>query len=581
MGTEPVNSRCNLGIAPAMAYRLGDIKITNPDLDLDLLADVTGLSMQTVRRRLREEHGNTLVRNAFWRHWPRDVEKLEKITLARARDAGLEREIADKTGLSERTVRRRLEKGGKTFVEKEFPELHDQDESDEEFDDDDPEQDYDGDSDDDDDDDTTTLVEATEVELLGATRVVSARSTSMTSWLAHLVAWPEKKMRNVLKKTHGRKLLVNLLGDVLPDDLGQGVEEMLGGMRIAAVRRSPSLLIWVARTARISSNTATKDIEDADGNMLVRNLFERWPSPRETEAQHPKTPAKVVAPAGGAMATPSARAQHTGQVGPHVLLANRWRILLPIGDRGGFGRVFEVRDETQPDRVGFVVKVADGETDAVRRLNAERLRSEVAIAYELHHQNICAYKDDGFDSELQVYFAIMLNAGRSLEQLIAAGTSYSAIETIEIIGQVATGLDFAHERGVIHHDVKPANILVREEHGRRDVRLGDWGISRHGRGTQRADGSPTVIATALGYSPGYRAPEQWRGEARAASDQYALALVLCSMLEGRVFTDYYRFAGLPQLSADKNEVLGRALSHEPEDRFRNCTLFVDKLRGAQ
>ncbi len=193
MGTEPVNGRRNLGIAPAMAYRLGDIKITNPDLDPEMVADVTGLSMQTVRRRLREEHGNTLVRNAFWRHWPRDVERLEKITLALARDAGLEREIADKTGLSERTVRKRLEKGGKTFVEKEFPELHDQDESDDEFDDDDPEQDYDDDDDEDDDHDTTTLVDATEVELLGATRVVSARSTSMSSWLARLVAWPEKE----------------------------------------------------------------------------------------------------------------------------------------------------------------------------------------------------------------------------------------------------------------------------------------------------------------------------------------------------------------------------------------------------
>jgi len=227
------------------------------------------------------------------------------------------------------------------------------------------------------------------------------------------------------------------------------------------------------------------------------------------------------------------------------------------------------------------VKVADGETEGDRSLNAQRLQSEVAIAHDLNHQNICAYKDDGFDKDLQRYFAIMVNAGRSLEQLIAGGVAHSIAEAIDILGQVAAALDYAHRRGVIHHDVKPANILVREDQGRREVRLGDWGISRKGRGTQRADGSPTVIATALGYSPGYRAPEQWRGEARAASDQYALALVLCSIIEGRVFSEYYKFSNLAEFSHDQNDVVRRALSHEPEERFRTCGLFVEKLRAAQ
>lgn len=357
---------------------------------------------------------------------------------------------------------------------------------------------------------------------------------------------------------------------------------MLGNIRVGTVRRSASLIVWAARLAGMDAADLESELAHVQGNILLRNHFAHWPpKPPPGAAAEPKP--RAVAPTavhGGRPphATPLSRA--TGAIGPGTLITGRWRIQSPIGERGGFGQVYVVRDETRPDRDGLVMKVAGGTTDVERRNNADRLRSEVKIAHGLTHQNICAYLDDGFDQELGVYFAIMKHAGDSLERLIRDGVTFDLEHALDVVGQVAAGLDYAHGRGIIHHDLKPANILVHEEPARREVRVGDWGISRYGRDTHRADGSPTVVASALGYSRGYMAPEQWRGEARAASDQYCLALVLCSMLEGRVFTEHYRFTSLRALTEEQNDVLRRALSSEPEDRFASCPQFVSKLREA-
>jgi serine/threonine-protein kinase len=267
-------------------------------------------------------------------------------------------------------------------------------------------------------------------------------------------------------------------------------------------------------------------------------------------------------------------------LGPGSVVGGHWRIVRAIGDRGGFGTVFEVTDETKPDR-DFVMKVADGPTPQQRATNEERLREEVRIAHRVTHQNACAYLEDRLDPASGVYYAIMKYAGDSLQKLLQSGDCFELLDAVDIVSQIADALDYAHaKRGIIHQDVKPANILVQGTIGAREARIGDWGISRFGRDTRRADGSPTVIATVVGMSAGYTAPEQYRGEARSASDQYCLALVFCSLLEGRVFAEHYRPRQLEQLSAAQNMTVFRALSPEPEDRFGSCGTFAAKLRDA-
>jgi hypothetical protein len=93
---------------------LGDLTVSQIDEDVDgrLVAAATDLTIQTVRRRLREAHGNMLVRNVFQRDWPYDADALGRCTIALARDAGLAPEVAGATGLSGRVVGRRLSADG-------------------------------------------------------------------------------------------------------------------------------------------------------------------------------------------------------------------------------------------------------------------------------------------------------------------------------------------------------------------------------------------------------------------------------------------------------------------------------------
>lgn len=589
-----------------MTTPLGDITAASFDeRDVPLLAQVLDLGVPTVRRRLRDAHGNTLVRNVFERNWPYDAEELEGHTVATAREAGLATEIAVVTGLSERAVKRRLTTTrGNMLVGNAFPELYEDEadldtgEGDDEEDDDpyegadlSPERDGEGeagegrrvDAADDDDDPMTTWSDA---DLLGETRIVSARAAPMTTWLAQQLGWSGRKVRALLGRTHGRTLLRNALGGDWPIEASVGSRAMLGDMRVASVRRSASLIAWVARIAGRPTTTVAHDIHSVDGHTLVKTLYSPWPAadyqrlsslPPPSEAGTVPPPATPEAPAVRGVESPALK---RGEVGPGCLINARWRLLHAIGDRGGFGQVFEVKDESRPDRAGLVMKVAGGPTDEDRRVNEQRLRSEVDIAHGLTHQNICAYLDDGLDQERGLYFAIMKHAGDSLERLIREASSFDVSDALDVVHQAAAGLDYAHKHGVVHQDLKPANILVQPIGLGREVRIGDWGVSRHGRGTHRADGSPTVITTVVGHSPGYTAPEQWRGEARAASDQYCLALVLCSILERRILTDHYRFSGLRALLPDQNIIVARALSLEPEDRFASCGQFVSKLREA-
>lgn len=560
---------------PEMRVSLGDVTAANTaDDDLHLVCAITGLSLRTVRRRWRAAHGNTLLRNVYAEVWPHDDASVGQLTLAVARDADLVAEIQALTGLSARAIRRRLNaKHGKMLVGTAFPELYEgagestsqtgRNPNDERV-------------------TSETLPEASELELLGAARVISARSSVMTRWLARQVGWGEPRMRQLLEVTHGATLIKNVLGDYWPIPIGRDVRDMLGDMRVAPLRRSPSLVLWVARLLGRPDDATARLIERARGTTTVGSVFPGLCAPRTSSTVVSDTePAPPRAGTGERTvrinrAVPRSAVSTT--VGPGVLVTGRWRILAPVGERGGFGAVFAVRDERHPERE-YVMKVADGPTASAKRLAEERLQSEVEIAHRLTHQNICAYLVDERDERLGIYFAILKHAGVSLETLIRSG-SLDVSAAIDIVSQIAKGLDYAHRRHIVHQDLKPANILVQTVGKHREVRIGDWGIAGQGRKTKRADGNTTVIANVIGRTAGYTAPEHWHGNVRSSSDQYCLALVLCSILDGRIFHSPYEFEGFPALTASQNSVIARALSDEPEYRFASCSEFAKRLREA-
>jgi eukaryotic-like serine/threonine-protein kinase len=187
---------------------------------------------------------------------------------------------------------------------------------------------------------------------------------------------------------------------------------------------------------------------------------------------------------------------------------------------GGMGEVWAAND-TVLDRTVAVKLLSRGlsqESDFV-----ERFRAEARHAAALQHPNIATVYDYG-EEDGTAYLVMELVPGQPLSQIITERAPLSAQETVAILIQAATALAAAHEGGVVHRDVKPANIMVTPDGA---VKLTDFGISR------AIDSVPlTRTGEVLGTAQ-YLSPEQALGQsATAASDIYALGVVGHEMLTG-------------------------------------------------
>ncbi|MEV8516223.1 protein kinase [Dactylosporangium sp. NPDC051484] len=203
------------------------------------------------------------------------------------------------------------------------------------------------------------------------------------------------------------------------------------------------------------------------------------------------------------------------------LLSGRYELRSVIG-RGGMAEVWQAVD----GRLGRPVAVkllhdAGGADPSLPR----RFEREARTVARLSHPNIVAVHDVGVDNGTP-YLVMELVQGHSLADEIAAGP-LEPQRAARLAEQVCDALAAAHDAGVVHRDVKPANILIGDEDR---VKVCDFGIARI---TDRAQTALTATATVIGTSA-YMAPEQVLGEpAEARSDLYALGCVLYAMLAGR------------------------------------------------
>ncbi|MFN0070026.1 MAG: serine/threonine-protein kinase [Chloroflexota bacterium] len=174
------------------------------------------------------------------------------------------------------------------------------------------------------------------------------------------------------------------------------------------------------------------------------------------------------------------------------------------------------------------------------------------------------------------------------DRATAAGRGLSVAETVRILGPIASALDYAHRRGVIHRDVKPSNILFR---GDGVPLLGDFGLSRmiESGSDQRLTRTGIFLGT-----PAYMSPEQAEGKTGdAASDRYSFAVVAYEMLTGQPpFTAETPLAVLlavlrrplllprtinPSISAAAERVLLKGLARDPRDRYLTVSDFIAQL----
>jgi serine/threonine protein kinase len=218
--------------------------------------------------------------------------------------------------------------------------------------------------------------------------------------------------------------------------------------------------------------------------------------------------------------------------------------------------------------------------------DSEKFRQEALLIAHLAHPHIVRVLD--FNVESATPFLVMEYAsGGTLRQRFARGTPIPLADLLPYIRQVASALQYAHDRKLIHRDIKPENMLLSDEG---EVKLSDFGIAVIVRNTQTQETTEHITGTMA-----YMAPEQLQGKARPASDQYSLAIAVYEWLTGKLpFRGSYmeiitqHLTTLPppldeqslSLPHAVTLVLWKALSKNPTDRFARVQDFVNALEEA-
>src|SRR3954447_18549460 len=244
--------------------------------------------------------------------------------------------------------------------------------------------------------------------------------------------------------------------------------------------------------------------------------------------------------------------------------------ILGVAGRGGMGVVYRALHRPLKREVALKVIAPDVSRDAEFRM---RFRRECEAAAAVQHPHVVSVYHAGEDDG-RLYVTMRFVEGTDLAQLLAAEGRLEPERAVELIAQVAAGLDVAHERGLVHRDVKPANVLL-DATGH--ALLTDFGVTKD----LRADSQHTLAGSFVGTFD-YAAPEQFRSEpADARTDVYALGCVLFEALTGAVPFPAESHAakmsahvepppppvtGVPEPLA---AVVRRALAKAPADRFQS------------
>lgn len=251
--------------------------------------------------------------------------------------------------------------------------------------------------------------------------------------------------------------------------------------------------------------------------------------------------------------------------GPNELALSRYSLGARVG-AGAAGSVFRAVDTKSGQDV--VVKLFDGQEDGF----ADWV-NEMRLALRFRHAKIVSCLDVGFDEHRQLWVMVFEQAsGGSLRRALVAGRRFSRIELAQILLDVSSALAYAHAQGVVHRDVKPENILRRDDDVNSPWLLTDFGAGRFLRHGE--------VARSLAGSLEYMAPEVLEQNASALSDQFSLGIVGMELWLGRLPGSLERPALLGSLE-DKPGLLGivgRLSQRDPQRRFVDMQEVVNRLQ---
>ena len=268
-------------------------------------------------------------------------------------------------------------------------------------------------------------------------------------------------------------------------------------------------------------------------------------------------------------------------------LRDRYAFERELG-RGGMATVYLARD-LRHDRP-VALKVLHPELAAT--MGPERFQREIRLAARLQHPHVLTVLDSG-EAAGRLWFTMPFVEGESLRDRLRRERQLPADAALRIATEAARGLEYAHQHGVVHRDVKPENILLTVDGS---TLVADFGIAR---ALSSAEGDEKLTETGLAVgTPAYMSPEQAAGDRGldARTDIYSLAAVLFEMLAGQppytgATTQALMVKRLtepapsvravrPNLPGPVDEAIRKALSPVPADRFASMTQFAAALQAA-
>jgi TolB-like protein len=271
-------------------------------------------------------------------------------------------------------------------------------------------------------------------------------------------------------------------------------------------------------------------------------------------------------------------------------LGTQYKLERELG-RGGMATVYLATDTKHGRQVALKVL----HPDLAASLGPERFRREIGFAATLSHPHILTVLDSGQTPDGQLWFTMPYVEGETLREHLRRDKQLPIDEALRITREIASALDYAHEKGVIHRDIKPENLLITK---RGDALLADFGIAR-ALGRDGASGT-TLTQTGLAVgTPQYMSPEQASGDPDlgSRSDIYSLAAVCYEMLAGEPPFSGVNLQAMiakmmtsdapsvrvlrPSVPQSVDAILQKALARVPADRWATAGDFSRALESAE
>jgi len=268
----------------------------------------------------------------------------------------------------------------------------------------------------------------------------------------------------------------------------------------------------------------------------------------------------------------------------------RYEVIRELG-KGAMGVVYLAKDPVIGRLVALkTIRTTGNADDDEAREFRERFVREAQAAGILSHPSIVTVHDIGEDAESGTSFIAMEYAeGKNLKEMLNSGRLMSPEELAEIIAQIAEALDYAHSKGIIHRDVKPANIILC---GADRAKITDFGIAKIASGAANLTSTGQFLGT-----PNYMAPEQIKGgKIDGRTDIFSLGVVFYEALGRRkpfggdsLTSISYKIVHEPfiplseidsTISKAYDEIVGRCLEKLPDNRYQRASEVATSLRAA-